>query len=479
MAASVCRTGGAAVTKALFRTCSPALLGLQRSRTAASYAQALHNIPETQVSKLENGLHIASEDSGHATCTVGVWIGAGSRYETEKNNGTAYFLEHLTFKGTKKRPQAVLEQEVASLGAHLNAYTSREQTAIYMKAQSKDLPKAVEILADVVQNCSLEDSQIEEERQVILREMEEIDSCLEDVVFDYLHATAYQGTPLGRSVLGTTANIKSLNRAALLEYINGHYKAPRMVLAAAGGVGHKELHDLAQRHFAGLSFEYEADTVPVLAPCRFTGSEIRVRDDSLPLAHIAIAVEGPSFTSPDKVAVLVANSIIGNYDRTYGGDKNLSSRVARSAAQYKMCESFQTFSTCYSDTGLLGIHFVTDKHNIEDMLHLSQGEWMRLCTSVTESEVNRAKNILKTALAGQLDGTTPVCEDIGRHILNYGHRIPLEELDAQIDAVDATRVKEVCTKYFYDRCPAVAGVGPIEQLPDYNRLRSAMYWLRF
>nr|XP_033781879.1 cytochrome b-c1 complex subunit 1, mitochondrial [Geotrypetes seraphini] len=479
MASSVCRAGGAAVASALLRSCSPAFLGLQRNHATASYAQALHNIPETQVSTLENGLRIASEESGHATCTVGVWIGVGSRYETVKNNGAAYFLEHLTFKGTKKRPQAVLEQEVASLGAHLNAYTSREQTAIYMKAQSKDLPKAVEILADVVQNCSLEDSQIEEERQVILQEMEEIDSCLEDVVFDYLHATAYQGTPLSQSVLGLSANIKSLNRAALLEYINLHYKAPRMVLAAAGGITHKELRDLAQRHFAGLSFEYKDDTMPVLAPCRFTGSEIRVRDDSLPLAHIAIAVEGPNWNSPDKMAVLVANSIIGNYDRTYGGEQHLSSKLATTAAQFKLCEGFQTFSTCYSDTGLLGIHFVTDKHNIEDMLHVAQGEWMRLCTSVTDSEVNRAKNSLKTALVAQLDGTTPVCEDIGRHILNYGHRIHLEELDAQIDAVDARRIQEVCSKYFYDRCPAVAGVGPIEQLPDYNRIRSAMYWLRF
>ncbi|KAG8435934.1 hypothetical protein GDO86_007146 [Hymenochirus boettgeri] len=478
MAASVCRAGVAA-GKALLGARSTAVLNLKRNRSAVSYAQSLQNIPDTQLTTLDNGLRVASEESGQATCTVGVWIGAGSRYENENNNGSAYFLEHMAFKGTKKRPQGALEQEVESLGAHLNTYTTREQTAIYIKAQSKDLPKAVEILADVVQNCSLEDSQIEKERQVILREMQEIDNNLEEVVFDYLHATAYQGTSLGRTVIGPSMNAKKLTRADLVDYVNSHYKAPRMVLAAAGGINHKELCDLAQRHFSGLGYEYNNDAVPLLAPCRFTGSEIRARNDDYPLAHIAIAVEGPGWNSTDNVALLVANSIIGKYDVTYGGGKNLSSRVASVAAEHKLCQSYQPFNIRYSDTGLFGLHFVTDKHNIEDMLHIAQGEWMRICTGVTDSEVAQAKNALKSAMAAQLDGTTPLCEDIGRQILNYGHRISLEEWNSKIDAVNAKTVSEICSKYLYDKCPAVAGVGPIEQIPDYNRIRSAMYWLRF
>ncbi|XP_053325239.1 cytochrome b-c1 complex subunit 1, mitochondrial [Spea bombifrons] len=478
MAASVCRAGSA-VSKAFFKARTPSLLNLKRNQSAASYAQILQNIPDTQLTTLENGLRVASEESGQATCTVGVWIGAGSRYENEKNNGSAYFLEHLAFKGTKKRPQAALEQEVESLGAHLNAYTTREQTAIYIKALSKDLPKAVEILADIVQNSSLEDSQIEKERHVILRELQEIDSNKQEVAFDFLHATAYQGTSLGRTVVGPSENAKKLTRADLVEYVNTHYKAPRMVLAAAGGINHKELCDLAQRHFSGLSYNYESDSVPVLTPCRFTGSEIRARDDGLPLAHVAIAVEGPSWNSSDNVALLIANSIIGNYDVTYGGGKNLSSKLARTAAEHKLCQSYQTFNIRYSDTGLFGIHFATDKHNVEDMLHVAQGEWMRLCTSVTDGEVAQAKKALKTAMVAQLDGTTLICEDIGRQTLNYGHRISLEEWNSRIDAVSAKTVQEICSKYLYDKCPAVAGVGPIEQLPDYNRIRSAMYWLRF
>ena len=112
------------------------------------------------------------------------------------------------------------------------------------------------------------------------------------------------------------------------------------------------------------------------------------------------------------------------------------------------------------------------------MLFNVQNEWMRLCTSVTESEVARAKNLLKTSMLLQLDGTTPVCEDIGRQMLCYGRRLPLHELEARIDAVTTVDVREACNKYVYNQCPAVAAVGPVENLPDYKRIRASMYWLR-
>ncbi|XP_061312012.1 cytochrome b-c1 complex subunit 1, mitochondrial [Pezoporus flaviventris] len=478
-ASSVCRAGGAAA-RALLRGARPpaAVLTLTRNRGAATYAQTLQNVPETQVTTLENGLRVASEESTGPTCTVGVWIGVGSRYENEKNNGAGFFVEHLAFKGTKNRPGAAFEKEVESMGAHLNGYTSREQTAYYIKALSKDMPKAVELLADIVQNCALEDSQVEKERGVILQELKEIDSNMEAVTFDYLHATAFQGTPLAHTVEGTTDNIKHLTRADLASYVDNHFKAPRMVLAAAGGISHKELVDAAKQHFSGVPFKYKEDSVPVLPRCRFTGSEIRARDDGLPVAHIALAVEGPGWANPDNVVLNVANAIMGRYDRTFGGGKNQSSRLAVLAVEHNLCHSFQTFNTCYSDTGLFGFHFVSDPLSIDDMMFCAQGEWMRLCTSTTESEVERAKNYLRNAMVAQLDGTTPVCENIGSHLLNYGRRIPLEEWDARIAAVDARMVREVCSKYIYDKCPAIAAVGPIEQLLDYNRIRSGMYWVR-
>ncbi|KAL4648927.1 cytochrome b-c1 complex subunit 1, mitochondrial [Arapaima gigas] len=478
MAASVCRFGSS-VGRVLVGARNSVLLSLRRRQSSVSYAQSLQAYPETLLTTLDNGLRVASEESNHSTCTVGLWVNCGSRYEKEKNNGAGFLLEHLIFKGTKKYPQGALEKEVESIGAHLSAYTSREQTAYYIKTQSKDLPKAVELLAEVVQNSVLSEEELERQRGVVLKELEEMESSLQDVCLDLLHASAYQGTPLSQSVLGPSHNARTLTRQDLLEYISSHFKAPRMVLAAAGGVSHSELVQLAKQHMGSLPFQYEADAVPVLSPCRFTGSEIGMRDDAMPLAHVAIAVEGAGSHSPDIVPLMVANAIIGKYDVTYGGGKNLSNRLARTAFEEKLCQHYHAFHLTYSDTGLLGVYFVTDKHHIDDMMHMVQNTWMNLCTTVTESDVARAKNVVKTTLLGQLDGTTPVCEDIGRQVLTYGRRIPLSEWDAKIEAVTPKVVHDICSKYIYDKCPTIAAVGPIEQLPDYNRMRSAMYWLRF
>ncbi|KAG7278216.1 hypothetical protein CRUP_012712 [Coryphaenoides rupestris] len=437
------------------------LLSLRRGQSSVSYAQSLAGAPETQLTSLDNGLRVASEDTGHATCTVGLWVGAGSRHESEKNNGAGFFLEHMAFKGTKKHAQTALEQQVESMGAQLSAYTSREHSAFYMKTLAEDLPKAVELLSEVVQNCSLSEAAMEQQRAVVLRELEEVEGNLQEVCLDLLYATAFQGTALSQSVLGPSSNARTLTRQDLAEYLSSHFKAPRMVLAAAGGVNHEELVGLARTHLSGLSCEYEGDIAPVPAPCRFTGSE------------------GAKADSPDIVPLMVANAIIGSYDVTYAGGKNLSSRLAAMCADEKLCHRYQTFHSSYSDTGLMGIYFVCDKMKIEDMMHWSQNAWMNMCTSVTDSDVSRGKNTLKASLVAQLNGTTPICDDIGRHVLNYGRRVPLTEWDARIDAVTPAMVRSVCSKYIYDMCPAVAAVGPVEQLPDYNRTRSAMYWLRF
>lgn len=284
------------------------------------------------MTQLDNGLRVATEDSGAATATVGLWIDAGSRYENSHNNGVAHFLEHMAFKGTAKRSQTDLELEVENLGAHLNAYTSREQTVFYAKCLSKDVPKAVEILGDIIQNSKLGEAEIERERGVILREMQEVESNLQEVVFDHLHATAYQGTPLGNTILGPTKNIKSITRQDLRDYIDLHYSTPRIVLSAAGGVQHNDLVKLAEKELGKLKNSFDGKATSLEA-CRFTGSEVRVRDDSLPLAHIAIAVEGCGWTDQDNVPLMVANTLIGAWDRSQGGGVNNASNLARASAE--------------------------------------------------------------------------------------------------------------------------------------------------
>lgn len=223
---------------------------------------------------MDSGLRVASETvQGSETATVGVWIDAGSRYETAENNGVAHFLEHLAFKGTEKRTQQQLEVEIENMGGHLNAYTSREQTVYFAKVLKNDVGKAVEILSDVLLNSKIDEGAIERERDVILREMAEVNKQQEELVLDHLHATAFQGTGLGRTILGPEENIRSLQKSQLVDYIQQHYTAPRMVIAGAGAINHEELCGYAAEHFGNLPTASKDGVDIAMEPAVFTGSD--------------------------------------------------------------------------------------------------------------------------------------------------------------------------------------------------------------
>lgn len=360
------------------------------------------------------------------------------------------------------------------MGAHLNAYTSREQTVYYAKCFKKDLPAAVNIVSDIIQNPMLEKGAIERERGVILREMQEVETQLDEVVFDHLHACAFQGTPLGMTILGPAYNVRTITKSDLRNYIDTHYSGPRIVLAAAGGVDHAQLVELAAQNFGGIKTTMSDDEK--LPPCRYTGAEVRINDNDMPLAHIALAVEGCGWTNPDYFALMVANMIFGTWDRSLGGARNIFGRLAHDVSEHGLAHSYMAFNTCYTDTGLWGTYMVCERNTISDMIRTVQREWMRLCTSVSEEEVNRAKNILKTNILLQFDGSTPTCEDIGRQMLTYGRRIPLPELDYRIESIDAKMLRDVCGKYLHGKCPAVAGIGPVSQFMEYGELCEGMRW---
>ena len=224
------------------------------------------------------------------TATVGVWIDAGSRYENGKNNGVAHFLEHMAFKGTHKRTQQQLEKEIENMGGHLNAYTSREQTVYYAKVFKNDVPKAVEIIADILQNSKYDPAAITRERDVILREQEEVNKQYEEVILDHLHETAFLGTGLGRTILGPEENIRNLTRDDLVDYVNTHYTANRFVVAAAGAVDHAQLVDSVDKHFGKLPREPKSGLSTSFEPAIFTGSDKRIRFDSMSVSNTIIIV---------------------------------------------------------------------------------------------------------------------------------------------------------------------------------------------
>ncbi|TEY67263.1 hypothetical protein BOTCAL_0128g00240 [Botryotinia calthae] len=436
---------------------------------------------KTETTTLSNGLTIATEHSPWAqTSKVGVWIDAGSRAETDKTNGTAHFLEHLAFKGTSNRTQHQLELEIENMGGHLNAYTSRENTVYYAKAFNSDVPATVNILSDILQNSKLEPSAINRERDVILRESEEVDKQLEEVVFDHLHATAFQGQPLGRTILGPAQNIQSIQREDLTNYIKTNYTADRMVLVGAGGVPHQQLVELAEKHFAGLASQPHSSAALAIANAQkqkpeFIGSEVRVRDDTIPTANIAIAVEGVSWKDDDYFTALVTQAIVGNWDKAMGNAPHMGSKLSGFVHKNDLANSFMSFSTSYSDTGLWGIYLVTDKTTrIDDLVHFTLREWSRLSYNVTEAEVERAKAQLKASILLSLDGTTAVAEDIGRQIITTGRRMGPEEIERVIGAISEKDVMSFAQRKLWDQDIAISAVGSIEGLLDYQRIRNDM-----
>lgn len=446
--------------------------------SSESYPSYVLNAPATEVTTLESGLRVASEGGHGDTATVGVWIGAGSRYETDQNNGAAHFLEHMAFKGTSERTQQQLEMEIENMGGHLNAYTSREQTVYYAKVFKQDVPQAMDILSDILQNSLLNEDAIERERDVILREMDEVNKQHEEVIFDHLHETAYEGNGLGRTILGPANNVRQLQKSDLQQYINTHYTAPRMVVAGAGAVEHSQLVNLAQSCFSNLPTE-AASPVPVLPQAKFIGSDIRVKNDDLPLAHVAISFEGFSWTSEQSFPLLVMQTLLGAWDRTSGAGSNMSSKLGQVVAEKELAHSFMTFNTCYQDTGLFGVYSVADKYKLQDLVWYTMEAMVRLVHKTSDEEVERAKTQLKANMLMQLDGSSAICEDIGRQMLTYGRRMTPAEIFARIDAVDATAVRHAANLVINDQDHALAALGPIHELPDYNFIRRRSYWLRY
>lgn len=249
-----------------------------------------------------------------------------------------------------------MHSESIQCGACILIFAQRENTVYYAKSFNSDVPATVNILSDILQNSKLETSAIDRERDVILREQEEVDKQLEEVVFDHLHATAFQGQPLGRTILGPKENIQSIQRDDLVGYIKQNYTADRMVLVGAGGVPHQQLVELAEKHFSSLPTEPPNSTSSALAAAQkrkpdFIGSEVRVRDDTIPTAHIAIAVEGVSWKDDDYFTALVTQAIVGNWDRAMGNSPYLGSKLSTFIHENKLANSFMSFSTSYSDTG--------------------------------------------------------------------------------------------------------------------------------
>jgi processing peptidase subunit beta len=302
----------------------------------------------------------------------------------------------------------------------------------------------------------------------------------EEVVFDNLHETAFQGSSLGMTILGSEENIRNMTRDHLEKFVKTNYTAPRFVVAGAGAVDHKQLVELSEKVFAGLpKGSGKVDTKRrASSPAKFTGSDLRFRDDREPLAHMAIAVEGASWTSEHTFPLMIMQTLLGCWDHTSGSGVNMASKLCQAMAEQEAAVSVLTFNTSYVDTGLFGVYAVCPPNRLNDASWIIMESMVRLCHKVTDEEVIRARNQLKSTMISQMDNASAIAEDIGRQLIVYGRRLTPAEIFARIDAVDAAAVRAAANQFINDQDLAVTSFGPTHEMPDYNFLRRRTYWLR-
>ncbi|ORZ19839.1 Metalloenzyme, LuxS/M16 peptidase-like protein, partial [Absidia repens] len=423
----------------------------------------------TRTTVLPNGLTVATEEHGNTgTSTIGVWINAGSRAESAATNGAANFLEVAALKNTASTFE--------KLGGGLNANTTREHTYFASQANSANLEATVAGFAELV---SGDINNIEGVRGSVLKQQAANDKCLEQVTFDHLHAMAYQGEALGRPVTGVKETIEAMTKEDLSVFKENNYTADRMVLVGAGNVDHDTLVRLAETSFSNLTASSAGGNGNGTKPI-FTGSEIRLRDDILPQAHIALAVEGAPYLSADYFTLSVMSTLIGSWSQNLGAAANLSSRLSSITNDNHLANAFASFNKGYKDTGLWGLYFASDnKLQLDDFVHFAQKEWIRLSTTVTLSEVERAKQQLQAALLLQLDSNQSIAQDIGTQVLASGKRLTADEIKHAVQKVSLADVRKAGDKYLWDQEVVVSGVGPVEALTDYTRVRGNMAYNRF
>jgi processing peptidase subunit beta len=218
---------------------------------------------------------------------------------------------------------------------------------------------------------------------------------------------------------------------------------------------------------------------PERSAAPFTGSEIRLRDDAMPRAHIAVAYESVGWSSPDYYVFQVLQALIGSWSRASPASINSVSRLAELVATEGLADSFAAFHTAYNETGLFGIHWVGQNERTDDMACESLQELVRLAYDSTPTEIERAKNVVKASLLLSLDGTAQVSEEIGRQLIAIGRRVPPAETWARVDAISVADVQRVAKHFLADVDIAVAAIGPLGNLPEYNQLRSWTYQSRF
>jgi predicted Zn-dependent peptidase len=401
-----------------------------------------------EVTSLASGLVVVTDAMPHLqTASLGVWVGCGSRDEQPDEHGISHFLEHMAFKGTKRRSARQIAEEIEAVGGDLNAATGVEMTAYYARVLKADVPLALDVLSDILTSPTFDPDEITREKNVIIQEIGAVEDTPDDLVFDFLQSTAYADQPVGRSILGTRATVRSFDGKRLRSYLARHYRAPDTVIAAAGAVDHEAVVAEVEHRFA--AFAGPAGSVPETA--RFRGG-VRVEPRDLEQVHIALALEGVPQRDPSIYSLQVFTNVLG------GG---MSSRLFQEVRELRgLCYSIYAFHSAYADTGMFGLYAGTDAADAAELMRVVVGEITASADSLSEAEVARAKAQMKAGLLMALESSSARAEQLARQMLIHGRPIPLEEIVEKIEAVTVESARGAGRALIARGRPAVAALGP-------------------
>lgn len=406
---------------------------------------------------LDNGLRVVTDTTPHVeSITLGLWVDVGTRDEDPAINGAAHMLEHMAFKGTTRRSAKQIAEEVEAVGGDMNAYTSMEITAYHMHILKNDVPLAVDIISDILQNSTFNTEEFAKEQSVIIQEIGRSNDTPDDIVFDYFQATCFPNQPLGRPTLGTVDIIRSLTPSQVKGFMEGLYGTEHMVLAAAGNINHDHFVELAHKHFNKIPQQRPRKR----ATAHYQGGDHRSERD-LEQVHVIMGFQGIHSQDPDYYACSVLMTLLG------GG---MSSRLFQEIREKRgLVYSIYAYNHSYRDNGVIGIYAGTGEKEVAELLPIACQELKRLPFTLTETEIERAKAQLKAGLLMALESTSSRCRQIAHQILIYGRPLTTQEIIAKIDQVSTEQLSQLAERLFSQKLTLTA-LGPLKYLESYEAI---------
>ncbi|MEO8167996.1 MAG: pitrilysin family protein [bacterium] len=390
---------------------------------------------------LDNGLRVVTEKIPYVrSVSLGVWANVGSRDEAGTRNGISHFLEHMVFKGTKKRNVRDIAQSLESLGGYLNAFTTKEQTCYYARVLDMHVEEAMDVLADLVQNGTFKREEVDKEKLVVIEELKNAEDDPEDIIHDYFEKALFPTHSLGFPIIGTEENLRRFKREDLLAHTQSYYHPSRIVISAAGNVDHNKLVKLVEKHLNHLpSSRYveQRKSGPSGINHNTYGEYLRPINQS----HICLGTVGYSIKHRDRYPLMVMNALLG---------EGMSSRLYQNIRErYGFAYSVYSYTNLMSDSGVFGAYIATDKKNIKNSIELIQKELTRLkLKPVSKAELERTKSQIKGVLMLGLENMSGRMMRLGSSELYFESFTSLDTILKKVDAVTPDSIQRVAIDLF-------------------------------